>query len=53
MVFFINIFEEILDREGPASLLHGFFFNFSDFDFWDQKHVGRSKEIKKQKDQEA
>ncbi len=36
IVFIINIFDEILDREVPASLLHGFF-NFSDFDFWTKK----------------
>ncbi len=36
MVFIINFFDEIVDHEVPASLLHGVF-NFSDFDFWDQK----------------
>ena len=48
MVFIINIFKEICDREVLASLLHGFF-NFSDFDFWDQKNVGRSEKIKNAK----
>ncbi len=33
------------------SLLHSYkgFFNFSDFDFWDQKNVGRSEKIKNAK----